>query len=156
MIRGGGEKSVGRRRRLLFCPGACCRHAAQQWSEAPWQWFDVALPLLLCWHWHWRRLLLLPRRHHPVLPCRCLLPWRRPPASGCCRCRYRVGTTSSILRMSRAASVARLTADVVTSSGCTTFSSSMSVVAPLRTLMPAAAAARDCGTVRSGSNREEA
>ena len=50
---------------------------------------------------------------------------------------YRVGTMSSILRMSRTASVARLSAEVVTSSGCTTFSSSMSVVAPLRTLMPA-------------------
>lgn len=62
---------------------------------------------------------------------------------------YRVGTTSSILRMSRVASVARLMADVVTSSGCTTcrpgavLGRCVSCLAQHCTRRPAAAAARE-------------
>ena len=56
------------------------------------------------------------------------LALRSAAAAHCVACRgpvcsiYRVGTMSSIFRMSRTASVARLTADAVTSSGCTTCS----------------------------------
>mmetsp|Transcript_15243 Transcript_15243/g.32842 ORF Transcript_15243/g.32842 Transcript_15243/m.32842 type:complete len:221 (-) Transcript_15243:1052-1714(-) len=45
-------------------------------------------------------------------------------------------TTSSILRIIRTHSVARVTAEVDTCRGCTTFSSRMLVTVPLRTLMP--------------------
>mmetsp|Transcript_41360 Transcript_41360/g.113801 ORF Transcript_41360/g.113801 Transcript_41360/m.113801 type:complete len:264 (+) Transcript_41360:415-1206(+) len=51
---------------------------------------------------------------------------------------------SSILRMRRTHSVARLMADVCTSSGTTTFSSRMLVTRPLRTLMPAAGSPAAC------------
>ena len=44
---------------------------------------------------------------------------------------------SSILRIMRTVSTERLMADVETSSGCTTFSSRMSVMQPLLTFTPA-------------------
>ena len=47
-------------------------------------------------------------------------------------------TTSSILRIETTVSEANVIADVDTRSGCTTFSSRMLVIVPLRTLMPAA------------------
>mmetsp|Transcript_10927 Transcript_10927/g.32498 ORF Transcript_10927/g.32498 Transcript_10927/m.32498 type:complete len:246 (-) Transcript_10927:354-1091(-) len=50
---------------------------------------------------------------------------------------YRVGTISSILRIMRTVSVASVSADVVTSSGCSTLSAAMSEIAPFFTLMPA-------------------
>ncbi len=48
------------------------------------------------------------------------------------------GAARRALRIMRTHSVASVSADVVTSSGCTTASSSMLLTAPLRTLMPAA------------------
>lgn len=46
-------------------------------------------------------------------------------------------TMSSIFRIDLTVSVAKLKAEVLTNKGCTTFSSKMSVIAPLRTLIPA-------------------
>lgn len=46
-------------------------------------------------------------------------------------------TISSIFKIDLTVSVAKLIAEVLTNSGCTTFSSKISVIAPLRTFIPA-------------------